>query len=320
MNMYIHSSGSLERDSNSLFFKTSDRKISIPIKSTKAIYLFGSTNFNTQALWLLGKERIPVHIFSHNGNHVSTITPHPDQISGALVIKQSQSYTNRKKRLIICKAFIDSASHNILSNMHRNALSGIEEVSRYKLEIENQESPESVMGIEGNIRKIYYEAWQKWLKLNSPFTREYRPPTNPINALVSFLNTLLYTATVSEIYRTALYPGISFLHSPQSSRNSLALDLSEPFKPIIVDRLIANLWNTKRIKDSDFEPHSNGVILKEESRKRVIQEFDTAIQRTSYNKDLKRNISYRGLIRKDCYSLLRFILEDNPLKLYKIGY
>lgn len=320
MNMYIHSSGELIRDNNSIVYKTTEKKISIPIKSTKALFLFGQTTFNTQALWVLAKERIPVHIFSHNENHVSTITPHPQQTSGTLSIKQGETFTNNERRMAICKELIKSASHNILANMARNNLKGTEEIIGLSRGIFECKCPDELMGLEGNIRKLYYDSWAAWLNLNSPFKREYRPPTNPINALVSFLNTMLYTVAVSELYRTALHPGISFLHSPQSRRYSLALDITEPFKPIIVDRLIASMWNTKEIKESDFEPHSNGVILKEDPKKKIVQKFDQTIQRTSYDKDLKRNISYRGLIRKDCYQIIRYILEDRPLELYKIRY
>lgn len=320
MNMYIHSSGELVRDHNSLVYKTKDRSISIPVKSTKAIFLFGSTTFNTQALWLLAKEKIPLHIFSHNGNHVSTITPHPAQVSGYLTVKQARGFDDNSIRMTVCREIINAASHNIVYNLTRNRLKGVDQIRVYASELTNCKTPEEVMGVEGNIRRVYYESWQNWLSLSSPFKREYRPPSNPVNALVSFLNTLLYSVVVSEIYRTALHPGISFLHAPQTMRNSLALDLSEPFKPIVVDRLIASLWNNREIKESDFEPHSNGVILKEESRKLIVQKFDAAIQRTSYDKDLKRNMSYRGLIRKDCYQLIRLLLEDYPLEFYKIRY
>ena len=77
--------------------------------------------------------------------------------------------------------------------------------------------------------------------------RVKRPPDNPINALISFGNTLLYTKTISAIYQTHLNQSISFLHEPTEQRFSLSLDLSEVFKPIIVFKTIFELVNTKRL-------------------------------------------------------------------------
>ncbi len=81
--------------------------------------------------------------------------------------------------------------------------------------------------------------------------RVKRPPDNPINALVSFGNTLLYTKTISSIYETHLNQTISFLHSPREGRFSLSLDISEAFKPIIVFKTIFDLVGKK--KTSSFK-------------------------------------------------------------------
>ena len=78
--------------------------------------------------------------------------------------------------------------------------------------------------------------------------RMKRPPDNPINALISFGNTLLYAKTISAIYRTHLDQRISYLHQPAERRFSLSLDISEPFKPVIVFRTIFELVNNRKIK------------------------------------------------------------------------
>lgn len=320
MNFYIHAAGRLERDNDSLIYltKAEGRRIHIPAKTVKAIHLFGQTEFNTSTLWLLSREKIPCHIYSWTGNHVSTITPHPQQVSGTIAIRQSIAARRRRPRMEICRAIMDSATHNILHNAVKNRLPNTSRIKEARALIAATDTPAELMGVEGTIRKLYYEGWSAWLGLSSPFQRKYHPPDSPINSLLSFLNSLLYATVVSELYRTALHPGISFLHEPQSRRYSLALDLSEISKPVIVDRTLASLWNNGEIKDTDFEPHSNGVILKANARKKITTRWDETISRTSYSPDLKRNISFRGLIRRDCYRLIRFLLENKPLDFYKI--
>ncbi|MDL0298323.1 CRISPR-associated endonuclease Cas1, partial [Clostridioides difficile] len=73
------------------------------------------------------------------------------------------------------------------------------------------------------------------------------PPKDPVNALMSFGNSIMYTNVLSEIYKTQLDPTISFLHEPSTKRFSLSLDIAEIFKPIIIDTIIFSLINNKRI-------------------------------------------------------------------------
>lgn len=95
------------------------------------------------------------------------------------------------------------------------------------------------MGLEGLIHKSYYSAWNTIFNGKADFTKRIRrPPDNMVNTLISFLNTLMYTTCISEIYVTQLNPTISYLHTTMERRFSLCLDISEIFKPLIVDRLI----------------------------------------------------------------------------------
>ena len=111
----------------------------------------------------------------------------------------------------------------------------------------------SLRGIEGEMRERYYAAWPLILSGEWDFTRRVRrPPDNEINALISFGNSFLYTICLSEIYRTQLTPTISYLHKPGARRFPLSLDLSEIFKPILVDRLIFTLLNRGPLKPSHF--------------------------------------------------------------------
>jgi CRISPR-associated protein Cas1 len=272
-NLYLNSNGTLSRRDHSLSFETDSRNIAYPIETTEAIYLFGETSLNTKLLNFCGQKRIPIHVFNHYGSHTGTFLPHAEQISGALVIKQVKAFQSKEKRLTICRSLISTAGFNMACNLRRNARGSTEasRIQEFVQKLETATSPEEIMGIEGAIRTLYYDRWQEWMGLDTTFLRDYKPPSNPVNALLSFLNSLLYTAVVTEIYRTGLYPGISYLHSPQERRISLALDLSEITKPVIVDRMLARLFNTKAIRDTDFINDSNGVLLKEDSRKRVIQ-------------------------------------------------
>ncbi|WP_281243876.1 CRISPR-associated endonuclease Cas1 [Alteribacillus iranensis] len=110
------------------------------------------------------------------------------------------------------------------------------------------------MGKEGRIRQSYYDAFTAILPEDFAYKgRSKQPPNDPLNALISFGNSMMYRGVLSEIYRTQLDPTISYLHEPSTKRFSLSLDLAEIFKPLIVDPLIFSLVNRKALTLKHFD-------------------------------------------------------------------
>src|SRR5437868_5923885 len=108
------------------------------------------------------------------------------------------------------------------------------------------------MACEGRARAAYYQSFAGILRNDSEFTRRVRrPPDNIVNALISFTNGLVYSAALTQIYRSQLDPTISFLHEPGARRFSLALDLAEVFKPILADRLLFKLLNNRQLRSEE---------------------------------------------------------------------
>ena len=173
-----------------------------------------------------------------------------------------------------------------------------------------------------NIKELLAYEGEVWLRFYSNFKfflpedfvmnkRVKRPPDNPINALISFGNTLLYTKTISAIYQTHLDQRISFLHEPSEGRFSLSLDISEVFKPVIVYRTIFDLVNNRRLQvEKHFEKKVNYCILNEEGRKIFIEAFEARMESVFMHPKLKRKVSYRTAIKLDCYKLIKNILEE----------
>ena len=350
MNLYLTRAGRLRRQDNTLRFETvslppeeehtdpetesgdldekaADGINTLPVESIDAVYVFGEITLNSKLVNFLSSRKIPVHFFNWFGNHTGTLLPHAEQLSGDLVIRQGEAYRNQEERLQICRALLEATFHNIRSVLlyHDRRKGGlaeaVETVEQLAERLRECSTPEELMGVEGNVRRIYYQAWSVWLgDAGKPFKRVYHPPDNPLNALLSFLNSLLYTACVSELYRTALYPGISYLHTPQTRRFSLALDLVEPFKPVMVDRLLFRLWGCRMVGDKDFRRHSNGFLLTDDARRRILQEWDQELRRTVQCPTLSRSVSYRQLLRLDCYKLVNFLLEKREYKPYQMEY
>jgi CRISPR-associated protein Cas1 len=128
---------------------------------------------------------------------------------------------------------------------------------------------------------------------------------------VSVNSKLLYTKTVSAIYRTHLDQRISYLHYPAERRFSLSLDISEVFKPVIVYKTIFELVNNRRIQvEKHFDKNVNYCLLNDEGRKIFVEAFENRMESVFMHPKLKRKVSYRTAIKLDCYKLIKYILED----------
>lgn len=149
--------------------------------------------------------------------------------------------------------------------------------------------------------------------------RVKRPPDNPLNAMISFGNSILYAKTVTAIYNTHLNQTISFLHEPGEGRFSLSLDLSEAFKPIITFRTIFELVNNKQIKVSKhFDKKLNYCLLNEEGRKIFITAIEERLESLFTHSVLKRKVSYKTAIKLDGYKLIKYIMEGKEFKPFSL--
>ena len=184
--------------------------------------------------------------------------------------------------------------------------------------IETQARVNDLRGVEGKIRERYYHAWRHILADGWVFQRRVkRPPDNEVNALISFGNSVLYTACLGEIYRTQLTPTISYLHEPGARRFSLALDLSEIFKPLIVDRAIFRLLNRGQLKEEHFSREMGGCFLVDTGKKLFLSAIEETMNTTIQHRRLHRHVTYRHLIRLECYKLIRHLSGLEEYKAFR---
>ncbi|WP_294726955.1 type I-B CRISPR-associated endonuclease Cas1b [uncultured Fusobacterium sp.] len=318
---YIFSNGELKRKDNNIYFN--DR--ALKIEMTSDIYLFGEVTLNTKCLNFLGQNKKAVHFFNYYGFYTGSFYPKESNVSGKLLVKQVEYFQDREKRVELAREIIKSASDNIFRNLRyyngrgKDLKNEMEIIKSYQLELDKAQDVNEIMGIEGNIRKVYYSTWSKIINQEIDFEKRIkRPPDNMINTLISFINSLIYTTCLSEIYKTQLNPTISYLHSPGDRRFSLCLDITEIFKPLIVDRMIFSLLNKNMISEDDFAKDSNFYYLKDKGRKKILEEYEKKLNQTITHKELKRDVSYQTLIKLECYKLIKHLLGDKKFDGFKM--
>lgn len=332
---YLFNPGELVRKDNSLKFtpcEVDDNGVRhmgqprfLPVEDIAEFYCFGALDASSSLFNFLGQRDICVHFFDYYENYTGSFMPRDGLLSGRMLLAQTGAYQNKKKRLIIAQKFIEGAAYNMVHNLMYYNRRGkdlndcISDMNELSASISGTVSVEDLMGIEGNIRKRYYDGVNLVINDFDMGERSKRPPQNEVNALISFGNMVCYTQCLRAIHQTQLNPTISFLHTPGERRYSLCLDISEIFKPIIVDRVIFRVLNRKEIHGKHFDMKLNRCLLNEAGKKIFVKELEDKLNETFKHKSLGRNVSFRHLIKLECYKLAKDLLgieEYKPFKMY----
>lgn len=323
---YITSIGELTRKDNSLCFRKNGKNIYIPVEGTSEIYCMNEVSINTKLLDFISKNNITIHFFNYYEGYSGTFYPRNKYNSGRLLIKQVRTF--EENRLIISKAIVKGIGENIYEVLYHYYKHNKKEVKgtldwikkSFYDTVDKSENIKSLMSVEGELWQRFYSEFKNILPEDFILNKRCkRPPDNPINALISFGNSILYTKTISAIYKTHLDQRISYLHEPSEGRFSLSLDISEVFKPILVYKTIFELVNNRRLQvDKHFDKRVNYCLLNEDGRNIFVQAFEERIESVFLHPKLKRKVSYKTAIKLDCYKLIKFITEEKEFKPFSI--
>lgn len=332
---YLFNPGILDRKDNTLKFTPVNEDEEgntqygqaryLPVEDIEELYVFGSLSTKSSLYNFLGQKDIAVHFFDYYENYTGSFMPRDCLLAGKMILAQTSYFQNKKKRLTIAKAFLEGAVHNIVKNLKyydnrgKELKTTIDTILSYAKEMEKVNEIDVLMGFEGNIRMCYYDAFDIILNDFEMGVRTKQPPKNEVNALISFGNMMCYSQCLRAIHQTQLNPTISYLHSPGERRYSLSLDISEIFKPILVDRVIFKVLNKKEIQEKHFDKKLNKCLLNESGKKIFVKAFEERLKETIMHKTLNRNVSYKHLLKLECYKLSKHLLnieEYKPFKMY----
>lgn len=331
---YLFNPGELTRKDNTLRFtpliedgngnERGGQPRYIPVEGVSDFYVFGSLKANSALYNFLGQNDIAVHFFDYYENYTGSFMPRDYLLAGKVIISQTEHYRSKNKRIVIAQQFIEGAAHNMVMNLKYYTRRGkelqlfIDMIETYRLQISSTTQVDQLMGIEGNIRQTYYDAFNLILNDFDMGNRTKQPPQNEVNALISFGNMICYSQCLRAIHQTQLNPTISYLHEPGYRRYSLALDIAEIFKPIIIDRAIFKVLNKREVQSKHFDNKLNRCVLNDSGKKIFVQSIEDRLQETIKHRSLNRNVSYKHLIKLECYKLSKHILGMETYKPFKM--
>lgn len=307
--LFISREAKLKRRENTLSVTVAGKTRSFPIEKIRHIVLLGESELNSKFLTLCGQYGVRLSIFDYYGHFKGAFEPIDQNPSGRVKLEQAQLLLDPDKRMAIAREIVRGAIHNMRVNLayyeyrgNKTLTQPIQDIRRGMGRIGSATGSEELMGIEGYLNQIYYPAWKMIDERLDFLPRVRRPPNNPINCLISFLNQSVYTVVRHEIFKTHLEESFSFLHSPSLGRSSLCLDLAEPFKPILSHALILRMVRKNMLDDSWFDQKEGVCLLSETGRRHVVEQFSIRLEESYEGR------SFREWIYREALNIERHLM------------
>ncbi len=286
----------------------------IPIKEIEHVCIFGNTQISTQALSVLVDRGVSISYLTTGGWICAVVTSVLKQniaVRKAQFLKFSRTDTCLRLAQSIVSAKIANQRTLLRRNRKDNIKNALNELKIFCQKAKTISSLDSLRGIEGISSRIY---WEEYHKLLNPPTgtiemngRNRRPPQDPVNAMLSYGYTLLLRDFYSAISGVGMDPLYGFYHQLVPGRPSLALDLMEPFRPLIVDSAVLRAVNEGSITQADFLSTQGCCLFKKDAKYKWISAYERRIDKLVTHPSFGYRLSYRRVFYIEARLLSRFI-------------
>jgi CRISP-associated protein Cas1 len=305
----------------------------IPLRDLERLVILESVQITSHALAALLRAGIPVQILGWNGQYLGGFLP-PMNDHGLARLRQYRAASNPAFALQLAGRIITAKTYNQRRVIQRLGLSraATEDASepapsraapspeQVRVDLDWMESLmaslpccrdlDELRGYEGTATARYFQAWGGFLPPEFPFERRSkRPPLNPVNACISFGATLIYSETTAFIQAHGLDPALGLLHATEDGRWSLALDLMEPFRPVLVEALTLDLFSHQVLNRNHFESRNGGIYLNEDGRKKFFLQYERRMERQFLSESACHRTSLRQQLEQQAV-MFKAALED----------
>lgn len=289
------------------------KKQSIAAQTVDSIILMGHPSVTGEALAYALELGIPVHYLSRFGKYLGSALPGHSR-NGQLRLAQYGLYCDATRRLTVVQAIVRAKIHNqalVLAKREQQR----QQLKTYRRKVDSQTTLDQVRGTEGMAARDYFAGLQDLLDPVWNFSgRNRRPPTDPVNALLSFGYSLLQTQVIAAVHLVGLDPYVGYLHEVHHGQPALVLDLMEEFRPLIADRLALSLVNRKELKPEDFSESLGACRLSDAARSLFLQAFERKMNETFKHPVFEYQCTYRRAIELQARLFARHLQEEIPYK------
>ena len=311
--LYVQTPGArLRKSGERLVVETKEETVEVPLIDVSQVDLFGPVSVTTPALHALMNAEIPVSWFSTGGWFLGHTV---GTGNGNVAVRQAQYQAafDEPRRLAFARDLVAAKVRNARTMLRRNwRVSGDAEakndilvrLQRIVQRVPRAKDDRQLLGIEGEAAAVYFACFENMLteggKEDVPAfafaKRNRRPPTDPVNSMLSLAYALLTRVFTTAISATGLDPYMGLYHRPRHGRPALALDLMEPFRPIVADSCVIQAINNGEVKPGDFVFNGPACSLKTNGRKAFIAAFDRRLEQETTHPLFGYRVSMRRLI------------------------
>ncbi|MBD2392671.1 type I-D CRISPR-associated endonuclease Cas1 [Cyanobacterium aponinum FACHB-4101] len=300
-----------------------DRKqiLDVPFIKVDGLVILGRSNFSPALVAELLERKIPMSFLTTTGKYLGRLEP---ELTKNIFVRKAQWKVedNSEKALHIVRSFIRGKLKNYRNllqlrnrqNNHEKLETSINKIQEIIDSLEHKNNVNSLRGLEGAGSAIYFSSFNLLIKNNefSFNTRNRRPPTDPVNSLLSLGYALLRHDVQSAVNIVGFDPYLGYLHVAHYGRPALALDLMEEFRPIVTDAVVLNVINNKKITSKDFiiEPLSNAVSLTKEGLQIFLRAYEEKKQSKFKHPVLNRQCTYQESFEIQARFLAKYLMDE----------
>jgi CRISPR-associated protein Cas1 len=289
------------------------KKHKVAAQTVNEIMLMGNPQVTGDAFTYALELGMPIHYLSSFGKYLGSALPKSSR-NGQLRLAQYQVYSDPVKRLELVKTIVTAKIHNQYNVLYRHNEKDNPLKERKSL-VKNQQTLDQVRGVEGLAAREYFACWQNMVGKQWTFNgRNRRPPTDPVNSLLSFAYALLQSQVMAAVNVAGLDPYIGYLHEVHHGQPAMVLDLMEEFRALIADNLVLSVLHKKEIQPQDFNESLGAYRLKDNARKTFLEAFNKKMNDEFKHPVFDYRCTYRRGIELQARLLSRHLQEGVPYK------
>ncbi len=303
---------------------TEARKVRIPIAKVEEVVVLGNVTLTTPVLAALLQRRIEVAFCTPWGRFLGRLSP-PLSKNAPLRLAQHRAHNDPAVRLSLAARFVSGKIANMRTFLLRqnrkrddaeiaDACHFLQETLRQVEALAAEGGTLStLLGLEGSAGACYFGVFGRLLASGWEFPgRLRRPPPDPVNALLSFGYTVLTNSVSSAVQIVGLDPLVGFLHAPGYGRPSLALDLVEEFRPLVVDSVVLRVINTAILRPDNFQREMGSCHLEDRARRRYIEALEARLNEEIQHPTFGYRVTYRRALELQARLLAKTLLGEIP--------
>lgn len=294
-----------------------EARATVRLIDVSQLALYGNVQVSSVLMRELFSREIPVAWFSSGG----WLSGMAEGLPGKHIeLRRSQYTLDEGKAVAIAGRLVEGKILNARVLLRRNGRPGDstiqKELKRLAIRAPKSQAADELLGVEGLAARQYFSRFESMLKPGDGLGgfdfngRNRRPPLDPVNALLSFVYSLLVKDCVATLWTIGLDPYFGVYHRPRFGRPALALDLAEEFRPLIADSTVVTVINNGEVVGRDFQRTGVGVALKPDARRTVLQAYERRLDTVVTHPTFGYKVTYRRVIEVQARMLAAVLLGE----------